>query len=286
MNLPIRRRLRHVLARLVPERVKAPLRARLFGYRAPNADLPVAFASDHLGSFIVIAGRVRLRFRDEDQGDIRYYFVENGDSVEEMASFIALAGAAETFFDVGAAKGLFSQVFCLLGADKRAIAFEPSATANADADVLANANGCRSRIMMRPVAVGREAGARPARRSPGGFVNVDAEESAGEAIDAVRLTSLDDEVRSLGFTPDLIKIDVEGYEYEVLLGARRLLRERKPPICLELHLDLLERRGQSGERVLAELGAHGYRFQSCAGRPLSAAQIYGSMNAVLRFVAI
>ena len=98
--------------------------------------------------------------------------------------------------------------------------------------------------------------------------------------------SLDDEVRSSGVAPDLLKIDVEGYEYEVLVGARVLLRERKPAICLELHLDLLERRGQSPIDVLGELQSHGYQFRSCAGDDLSASQICNSMYAVRRFVAI
>ena len=99
------------------------------------------------------------------------------------------------------------------------------------------------------------------------------------------MTSVDREVEQLGVEPDLVKIDVEGYEYEVLVGARRLLGERKPPICLELHLDLLDRRGIEPRRVLDELASHGYHLRSCAGRPLRAGDVLRNLNAVMRLVA-
>tara|TARA_B110000438_G_scaffold302756_1_gene361494 strand:+ start:16908 stop:17651 length:744 start_codon:yes stop_codon:yes gene_type:complete len=35
--------------------------------------------------------------------------------------------------------------------------------------------------------------------------------------------------------PDLIKIDVEGFEYKVLNGAKRLLNEIKPKVVVEIH---------------------------------------------------
>lgn len=40
--------------------------------------------------------------------------------------------------------------------------------------------------------------------------------------------------------PDLLKIDVEGAEYDVLRGARRLLVESRPDLVIEVHSQLLE----------------------------------------------
>lgn len=45
---------------------------------------------------------------------------------------------------------------------------------------------------------------------------------------------------------DLLKIDVEGFETEVLAGAPELLRE-KPKLALELHVDMLRDLGSSAE---------------------------------------
>jgi len=280
------RALRQRVAPLVPERIKAPLRPRLFGYRPADVAFPVEFSSDDRGRSVVVDRRVTLRYRDEDASDFQYHLADNGESIEEIASFMALAGSARTFFDVGAWKGLFSLIFCRLGDDRRAVAYEPSSSGIDAMAALGDLNGCASRIVRRPVGVGLASGRAPARMDPSGIISVGAGASSGDAIDDLEIVSLDDDVRSLGVVPDLLKIDVEGYEREVLAGARRLLRKHKPAICLELHLDLLERRGQSPSDVLAELQSHGYRFRSCAGQGLSASQICHSMYAVRRFVAV
>lgn len=277
---------RQRLAPFVPERVKAPLRPRLFGYRPAGVVLPVEFASDGRSHSAVLDDRITLRYRDEDAADFQYHLADNGESIEEIASFMALAGPARTFFDIGAWKGLFSLIFCLLGDANRAVAYEPSQPGIDATMALAALNGCASRIVPRQVGVGVAAGRASARMAPGGIISVEADPSSGDAIDDLPIVSLDDEVQARGLVPDLLKIDVEGYEYEVLAGARRLLREHKPAICLEVHLDLLERRGRSAAQVVNELAAHGYRFQTCTGQALSASDVSHSMHAVRRIVAL
>jgi hypothetical protein len=44
-----------------------------------------------------------------------------------------------------------------------------------------------------------------------------------------------DEAASQYFVPDFIKLDVEGGEVDVLHGARRVLKERKPSLVIEVH---------------------------------------------------
>jgi FkbM family methyltransferase len=286
MSLRWRRVLRQRLAPFVPERIKAPLRPRLFGYRPSGVVLPIELLSDDRGRRALVDNHVTLRYRDEDAADFQYHFADNGESIDEIASFMALARSARTFFDVGAWKGLFSLMFCLLGDENRAVAYEPSPPGIDAITALAALNGCGSRIVPRQVGVGLAAGRASARIAPGGIITVDADPSSGDAIDDLHIVSLDEEVRARDLVPDLLKIDVEGYEYEVLAGARRLLQEHKPAICLELHLDLLERRGQTARQVVAELETHGYRFRTCAGQELSASNVCHSMHAVRRFVAV
>jgi len=64
------------------------------------------------------------------------------------------------------------------------------------------------------------------------------QESKGEMIQVAAI-SLDDFFFSVsdgrGEPPNLIKIDVEGGEFEVLSGARRLLSEFKPRILCEVN---------------------------------------------------
>ena len=60
--------------------------------------------------------------------------------------------------------------------------------------------------------------------------------------------------------PDLIKIDVEGGELEVLVGARRLLAETPPIVICEVHLEA----GAAADRLRLTtelLEGHGYRIE-------------------------
>ena len=70
------------------------------------------------------------------------------------------------------------------------------------------------------------------------FVNIDSSEEGhsnktGLLSEAI---SLDDFVFQEGYPPaNLIKIDVEGGEGKVIIGAQRLLKKFKPVIICELH---------------------------------------------------
>ena len=55
-----------------------------------------------------------------------------------------------------------------------------------------------------------------------------------------------------GFVPDLVKLDVDGWELQALEGGTSLLAERRPHLIVETHTESLER------DCLALLRAHGY----------------------------
>jgi len=58
--------------------------------------------------------------------------------------------------------------------------------------------------------------------------------------------------------PDLIKIDVEGYELEVLKGLARVLAEGRSNLALEIHRDALRDYGASMTDVLELIGLQDY----------------------------
>jgi hypothetical protein len=73
-----------------------------------------------------------------------------------------------------------------------------------------------------------------------------------------------------------LKIDVEGYEEEVLLGAEECINAYRPIIFLELHAELIRRRGRDPKRVVGTLKRLGYdRFLQNA-RAMSAAELENS----------
>ena len=62
--------------------------------------------------------------------------------------------------------------------------------------------------------------------------------------------------------PDLIKIDVEGYQTKALLGARKLIRGVRPIIIIELHdpekLERLKTSNEETTNILFGMGYTGY----------------------------
>jgi FkbM family methyltransferase len=279
--MPSARWMRKTLARWLPERVKARFRARLFGYGAVPAD---AVIREDAGSVVAAFEGITLRAPVEARADLAYHLAENTDSVQELASFVR--GARERgglLMDVGAARGLFSALWCLARDGNHAVAYEPSPVQVDDACRLAEMNGIAGRMRVRPAAVG----ASPAtvRAAVDALQLIDLAPRDDAASFELEMTTLADECARLGVDPDAVKIDVEGHELAVLRGAETLLAGRKPLLFLELHLDLLEHAGQDPAEVVALLTRHGYRFESTAGRPLRAAAITGSAKAVLRFVA-
>ena len=59
---------------------------------------------------------------------------------------------------------------------------------------------------------------------------------------------------------DFVKIDVEGYEYRVLLGGSRLISRYEPILVVEMNQTALERAGASSDQLLHLLYDRGYRL--------------------------
>lgn len=93
-------------------------------------------------------------------------------------------------------------------------------------------------------------------------------EDGEDSVVVVPMRTVDDLCADLDFAPDLVKIDVEGFEQAVLAGARATLARCRPPLFLELHPQRLAELGGSVEQVLDLLAGLGYRFQNLDGSPL------------------
>lgn len=87
------------------------------------------------------------------------------------------------------------------------------------------------------------------------IIPVEKNESANSASFIIALSTTADQVATtFGTNPDLLKLDVEGYESFVLKGASSILRgEKSPAICIEWNPGTLAQCGSSTQELASAL---------------------------------
>lgn len=95
---------------------------------------------------------------------------------------------------------------------------------------------------------------------------------------AVPIRSLDSLMSELNLNPSVIKVDVEGFEYKVLLGSLDLLGSKSPTLIVEVHPPQLKLSGDSDERLLALLNEAEYEVKIIDRNPNSLYTIIAKRN--------
>jgi FkbM family methyltransferase len=134
--------------------------------------------------------------------------------------------------DVGACEGLFACRVLRQGLAAKVICFEPSART---ADYLrrsAEANGVGERIVTEVMAVSRKSGTVYFAEGDTPQANSISSTPGAKPIPAVALDDYCAEHQLKLTSRDLIKIDAEGADLDVLLGAEKLLRNSAPQIAV------------------------------------------------------
>lgn len=270
----------------LPEPVRAQLARRRFGYAGTGAEFQVTRTprSDGMIAVAIADGPAFLIPPGIDR-DFSFHFVENAASRDEMASFIRLslgAPADAVLLDVGAHRGLFSMVHLALNSRHRAMLLEPSRPLAKEAASLLRLNGAGDRGEVLVAGAGADNETRRIVTDALGFARPTTGGAGGDEVPFVTIDRLCEE---RGVVPAIVKIDVEGAEADVLRGARMTLQAHRPVICLELHFDEMERRGESPGALLEEMVSMGYRFESTAGHPVPLWRLRRSLMAIARLVA-
>jgi FkbM family methyltransferase len=162
-------------------------------------------------------------------------FLEEDFSREETQMFTHLAKAGDCIADVGANCGFYSVLFARqVGNAGHVHAFEPSPSTFEELLEHIALNDVAAIVTANCMALADKPQTRSLYTFPGrahglsSFVNV---YNANATPTAVAALTLDDYMRSNSVAAfNLIKIDVEGAEWEVLRGAQQLLDSRQPPM--------------------------------------------------------
>jgi FkbM family methyltransferase len=165
------------------------------------------------------------------------------------------------FIDVGANVGYFSVLASrLVGREGKVVAIEPQSRLVPLIDKNLEANGCTN-VTVLPVALGEEPGTAVIHLTPeinSGASSLVVRQRFTQESETVEVTTLDDIVASTETgTADIVKIDVEGFEVQVLRGAHESLANHR---IAQLHVDAATATlsGYSPDDVHTLIRSYGY----------------------------
>jgi FkbM family methyltransferase len=230
-----------------------------------------------------VAGRGTCTYRDQHghlvEADLGDYVQRAGFFGAHSAGLVRLATSlvrpGDWIVDAGANVGLFSSAFsATVGPDGRVWAIEPL-PANVDKLRRLKEANRLEQLEVLPLALGSATATARLRlpATPGGggsFASFVATWPAAGDVE-VPTRKLDDlvEAGDPGRPLRLVKIDVEGFESEVVAGVTSTLIARRPYVLCEFHDPLLRAAGSSSHELLRQFVACGYAPHSAATRPPS-----------------
>jgi FkbM family methyltransferase len=188
-------------------------------------------------------GGKRYRIESDDN------YLNHIDGVFEphmVALFDTLVKPTDTVLDVGANIGCTSILFGSRA--QRVLSFEPSPTTFAFLQKNVEAAGLRN-VMLENVGLGKSAGRFELTSSvdnrSGGFVSNKMQASKDHRIEAIEIAQGDSFLQARGIERvDFVKIDVEGFERDVIEGLHDSIAASRPVVTLELNhwcLNVLQR---------------------------------------------
>ena len=226
----------------------------------------------------------QIKTIERDKGAIRLYLDEYFDIEKHvldkgtweplsLAYLDALVKPGDVCVDVGANFGFHALYLALLcGEAGHVFAFEPNRLTYERLRRNLTLNpALEKRVTLRTVALGSRPGKLKVFQSgPGNaYVSHEAQEkyytTNKESAESIAVECLDDVLK--GQKVDLMKIDVEGMEYDVLLGAAQTIMRHQPLVLLETLLECFDRAGiEAAEQWLCARGYFYFAFDHHCGK--------------------
>lgn len=259
---------------LLPRGIFAALqRVRKIGYHPPPeiAAMRIRHLSyqPRTSDEIALRPGITLRIDPRSREPFEWFCFRSPEMVNEMDYFISEADKFGSFVDVGANHGVFSLAFSAKRQDAPVLAIDPSPVAF---EILERNRALNGFTNMRTlnIACGDRAG--EIRMMPHWHhLEAVSDQARGEGTVSVEMAPLDELCASHDFWPDLLKIDVEGFELPVIQGAEKVLNKAKL-LFLEIHPERIDELGLSQGAVFELLSSQGWVLMTLRNRVLSQAE--------------
>ena len=185
-----------------------------------------------------------------------------------LAVLKAVVRPGDTFVDVGANEGYFTVAAArLVGPQGRVLAIEPQTRLQEVLQRNLALNHC-DHVTVAAVAITDVPGQAQLHLTPdmnnsaSGLTQATRYRLATQTVETITLAEVF-ATRQLGEA--VVKMDIESWEYEAILGSQELFRSGQVRILiLELHEALMERRGRDPAKIAAFLAASGYQARADA----------------------
>jgi FkbM family methyltransferase len=195
-----------------------------------------------------------------------FSFVPGSQLSAEEQFLLSLDLTGKTIFDVGGWEGVYTMFFArAAGQQGRVVTFEPNPANRLQIEQNVGLNDLRN-VTLRPVALGDQLGTGTLVVEGGiageGHVVSGANpgRQTGDTAIEITIRSLDEEIAEQQLPlPDLVKIDVEGFEVNVLRGMRGTITQAGPAIFVEVHRDSAP--PDNSREVIRLLLGYGYELQ-------------------------
>lgn len=182
---------------------------------------------------------------------------------ESYSAFASLVKPGDVVFDIGAHIGTYTLLALQkVGNRGHVVAYEPHAFTRNYLNQHLVWNGVTERTTVRGLCCGLTQG------TASFYCRSDQAEGTNSLIPTdgfekktIPVTTLDNDVEVLGLIPTVIKIDVEGAEWDVLRGAAQTISNYHPMIFLSLHPVALSKLGVATNQVFEWLADNGYRHE-------------------------
>ena len=201
---------------------------------------------------------------------------------------LELGTMSRFFLDIGANMGFYSIALALENPKLAVQSYEPQPSVHAKLEKNIEINGLSERIQTNNLGLGRVSDTLtmfiPKFTGSGGASFMDLHEDEGEATHlSVPVKVLDEIYKG---EVDLIKIDVEGNELNVLLGAQEIIKRESPTIVAELLRKWMKPFGHTPQMFVDNLRSHGYLCFAIGSKTLLEIEEINELTVETNFIFI